>query len=138
MNPSELSKKKYVWRYYIGSDGMIHKDRCPVIYSNVDLVYYKIPGATGGFLSSHQTKGVIENEVKLRSILERKLANKNRGGDTISWIETDITQYQRNVEEIKRQAEIREWNDVVAFRRKHLQDAIDRLEELKNKEKLDE
>lgn len=135
MNPSELSKKKYVWRYYIGSDGMLHKDRCPVIYSNVELIYYKIPGATGGYLSIHRTKNVIENEVKLRTTLEDRLINKNYGQYVMSWIETDITQYQRNIGEIKRQAEIRKWNDVVAYRRKYLQDAIDHLEELKKKDR---
>lgn len=138
MNPSELSKKKYVWRYYIGSDGIIHKDRCPVIYLNINFIYYKSQGGAGEPLSQRSTRDVIGNEAELRSILENKLANKNRCGDTISWIETDITQYQRNVEEIKRQAEIREWSGVVEHRRIWLQDAIDHLEQLKKKEKLDE
>lgn len=36
-----LSKYKYIWRVYRGSDGEIHKEKFPVIYANGTNTYYK-------------------------------------------------------------------------------------------------
>ena len=40
-----LSKRKYIYKFYKGKDAGIYYERCPVIYINSKLVYYKQAGS---------------------------------------------------------------------------------------------
>lgn len=44
IDKKNLSKRKYIYRIYKGKDAGIYYERCPVIYINSELVYYKQAG----------------------------------------------------------------------------------------------
>ena len=46
LDKQNLSKYKYIWRVYRGSEGKIHKEKFPVIYANGTNTYYKAGRST--------------------------------------------------------------------------------------------
>lgn len=44
VDKKNLSKRKYIYKIYKGKDAGIYYERCPVIYINSELVYYKQTG----------------------------------------------------------------------------------------------
>ena len=42
MDKQNLSKHKYIWVVYRGSDDYVHKEKYPVIYANNIVTYYKV------------------------------------------------------------------------------------------------
>lgn len=133
MKPSELSKKKYVYIYYIGGDGMLHKECCPAIYSNAEYVYYKRYG--NSHLSQNNQRCIYDTVEALKERIESLIANNRMHVVAESWLDIDIKKYQENAREIKRQAEINDWRRIVEYRKNDYERALAMLEKLENKDK---
>lgn len=128
MDVKELSKKKYIWVYYKDKESMIHKQRYPVIYSNLTVVYYK--EHENPYLQSIAQPRITRSEEVLKEAIEHVLADTHTRGVCHSWIDLDITEYQTNAREIARQAKIVQLRRALEYKKKDYETALTKLREL--------
>lgn len=135
MEKSELSKKKYIWKYYKASDGMIHKECYPIIYANSNIVYFKEPGSM--YLSNVTTNKIAKSESELKGLIDEIVSDTYtylRITECYCFEEIDISYYQNNVRKIKRRAELNRLRTVANSRKADYERILKAIRELEVEE----